>query len=129
MTRCHPAAYAATMIHRATFVLTAVPTAVLTAVLMGAAAARAEVYAYVNDDGDYVVTRERPADSVGEYAILSNDGEFLRLVNPRELDVPITHWRPWFLPKQPDPFDADPDVYREREGTVEIEELDVADED
>lgn len=83
----------------------------------------AEVYAYVNEDGDYVVTRDNPGKSVGEYAVLTDDGEFLRLVRPRDLDVPITHWRPWFLPREPDPFDADPDVYREREGTVGIEEV------
>lgn len=87
------------------------------------AGAKADVYAYVNDDGDYVVSRDNPGDSVAEYAVLTDDGEFLRLVRPRDLDVPITHWRPWFLPREPDPFDADPDAIREREGTVEIEEL------
>lgn len=92
-----------------------------TALLLWPAAAAAEVYAYVNDDGDYVVTRDNPGRSVAEYAILTDDGEFVRLVRPGELDVPITHWRPWFLPKEPDPFETD-EVPREREGTVEIEE-------
>ncbi|MEQ8857540.1 MAG: hypothetical protein RIC56_02725 [Pseudomonadales bacterium] len=98
------------------------------ATLWATGTAHAEVYAYVNDDGDYVVTRELPHARVGEYAVLTDDGEFLRLVNPHELDVPITHWRPWFLPKQPDPYDGNPDLYEEREGVVEIEELDEADE-
>lgn len=98
------------------------------AMLAATGSADAEVYAYVNDNGDYVVTRENPGARVREYAVLTDDGEFLRLVNPRELDVPITHWRPWFLPKQPDPYDADPDLYEEREGVVEVEELDEDDE-
>ena len=93
------------------------------AVLLLPAAAGADVYAYVNDDGDYVVSRDNPGDSVAEYAVLTDDGEFLRLVRPRDLDVPVTHWRPWFLPRQPDPFDADPESLPERDGTVEIEEL------
>ncbi len=80
-----------------------------TAALLLPAAAGADVYAYVNDDGDYVVSRDNPGDSVAEYAVLTDDGEFLRLVRPRDLDVPVTHWRPWFLPRQPDPFDADPE--------------------
>lgn len=101
-----------------------IATAALAALSMVAATrAHAEIYAYVNEDGDYVVTRDNPGKSVGEYAVLTDDGEFLRLVNPRDLDVPITHWRPWFLPREPDPFDADPDVYQEREGTVDIEEV------
>jgi hypothetical protein len=91
--------------------------------------AAAEIYAYVNEDGDYVVTKDNPGKSVGEYAVLTDDGEFLRLVNPRDLDVPITHWRPWFLPKEPDPFDASPDLYEEREGTVGIEEVEPGEDD
>ena len=93
------------------------------------AGANAEVYAYVNEAGDYVVTKDNPGRSVAEYAVLSDDGEYLRTVRPRELDVPITHWRPWFLPKEPDPFDADPDVFRDREGRVGVEEVEPADED
>lgn len=84
--------------------------------------ALADVYAYVNAEGDYVVTQKRPGKDV-EYAVLSDDGEFLRLVQPEDLDVPVSHWRPWFLPKQPDPFDADPEAYREREGRVGVEEV------
>jgi hypothetical protein len=96
---------------------------VLLTALVWSAIAEAEVYAYVNENGDYVVTPDRPGRDVAEYAILTDDGEFVRLVRPRELDVPITHWRPWFLPKEPDPYDADPDIYREREGAVGIEEV------
>ena len=86
-------------------------------------AAHADVYAYVNDDGDYVVSKERPTEST-EYAILTDEGEFVRLVKPRDLDVPITHWRPWFLPAEPDPFGNDPELPSDREGTVDIEEVD-----
>lgn len=95
------------------------------AALVATAPVRAELYAYVNEQGDYVVTQERPGKKdAAEYAVLTDDGEFLHLVRPRELDVPITHWRPWFLPKEPDPFDADPDmIYTERESIVEIEEM------
>jgi hypothetical protein len=96
---------------------------ILLATLAWSTATRAEVYAYVNEDGDYIVTPDRPGRDVAEYAVLTDDGEFVRLVRPRELDVPITHWRPWFLPKEPDPYDADPEVYREREGTVGVEEV------
>jgi len=85
--------------------------------------ARADVYAYVNENGDYVVTRDVPGEKVAEYAVLTDDGDFQRLVRPRNADVPISHWRPWFLPKQPDPYDADEEVYREREGVVGIEEV------
>ncbi|MFU8816931.1 MAG: hypothetical protein ACNA7W_16410 [Pseudomonadales bacterium] len=84
--------------------------------------AQANVYAYMDENGDYVVTKKRPGKGVREYAVLSDDGEFIRLVQPRDLDVPITHWRPWFIPKEPDPYDADPDIFREREGIVEIQE-------
>lgn len=91
--------------------------------LAPAAPAIAEVYAYVNEAGDYVVSQKRPGKGV-EYAILTDDGEFVRLVQPRDLDVPVTHWRPWFIPKEPDPYDFDPEVLEDREGTVEIEEVD-----
>jgi hypothetical protein len=108
-------------------------TAIVLAALIAAAwlpdRAMAEVYAYVNEAGDYVVTKDNPGRSVAEYAVLSDDGEYLRTVRPRELDVPITHWRPWFLPKEPDPFDADPELYREREGRVGVEEVEPVDED
>lgn len=87
-----------------------------------ASTAQGEVYAYVDDNGDYVVTQRRPGKHIKEYAVLSDDGEFIRLVQPRDPNVPITHWRPWFIPKEPDPFDGDPDIYREREGVVEIQE-------
>jgi hypothetical protein len=98
----------------------------LTAMLLlgcAASSAHATIYAYVDDNGDYVVTQKRPGKSVAEYAVLTDDGEFVRLVQARDPNVPITHWRPWFIPKDPDPYDADPDSRREREGTVDIDEI------
>lgn len=96
-----------------------------TAVLLACLAhtAQADVYAYVDENGDYVVTQKRPGRDVAEYAVLTDEGEFVRLVQSRDPNVPITHWRPWFIPKEPDPYDADPDIYREREGTVEVDEV------
>lgn len=93
------------------------------ALLVAAPLGQAEVYAYVNDHGDYVVTPKVPGKDVAEYAVLTDDGEFLRLIRPGNTEVPVTHWRPWFLPRQPDPFDADEGIYDEREGTVGVEEL------
>lgn len=98
-----------------------VPIAILA--LAFADVAQGEVYAYMNESGDYVVTPARPGKKIREYAVLTDDGEFLRLVHPRDPDVPVTHWRPWFIPKQPDPYDTDEDAYREREGVVGIEEV------
>ena len=84
--------------------------------------ALADVYAYVNKDGDYVVTPQRPGGDT-EYAVLTDDGEFLRLVRPRDADVPVTHWRPWFLPREAHPMDPGPEAYTEREGVVGVEEV------
>jgi hypothetical protein len=84
-------------------------------------AAHATVYAYVDENGDYVVTQKKPGKKVAEYAVLTAEGEFVRLVQARPPNVPITHWRPWFMPKEPDPNAADP--YREREGVVDVEEV------
>lgn len=90
--------------------------------LTNAADATANLYSYANENGDYVISRQRPRTS-GEYAVLTDDGEFIELVHPRAPDVPVTHWRPWYLPKQPNPLetpDAAPD------GKVIIEEVDAA---
>ena len=88
------------------------------------AASLADVYSYQNADGDYVVSKTRPK-GVAEYAVLTDAGEFLRLVRKQD-NVPITHWRPWYLPREPHPFDG-PDVdIRPREGEVVVEEVDEA---
>jgi hypothetical protein len=97
---------------------------ILIALLVCAApGAHATVYAYVDGNGDYVVTQKRPGKDISEYAVLTDDGEFVRLVRAREPNVPITHWRPWFIPRETDPFDIDPGERGEREGTVEIDEV------
>lgn len=76
--------------------------------------ALANVYSYLNPEGDYVISQKRP-EGVAEYAVLTDNGELVELVGytetsaPRSaiaLDVPITHWQPWFLPKQANPFVA-----------------------
>lgn len=82
----------------------------------------ADVYSYMNDDGDYVISKERPKGS-GEYAVLSDEGEFIELVQRPELNVPITHWRPWYLPTEPNPFDP-PTPEEPAEPKVIIEEVD-----
>ncbi len=79
------------------------------------------LYSYENSDGDYVISKKKPK-GVDEYSILSNDGEFIRLVQAREKNVPISHWRPWYLPKDPHPFDAKPEP-DERTPTVVIDEV------
>ncbi|MCZ6710896.1 MAG: hypothetical protein O7B25_11080 [Gammaproteobacteria bacterium] len=87
-----------------------------------AAPAVADVYSYVNEDGDYVVSKRRP-EHAAEYAVLTDEGEFVTLVRPLELDVPVSHWRPWYLPEPPNPFRGPAPV----EGptpTVIIEEVD-----
>ncbi|MEZ5557819.1 MAG: hypothetical protein R3E86_04650 [Pseudomonadales bacterium] len=82
----------------------------------------ARVYAYVNEDGDYVISQKRPKIPV-EYAILTDDGEFIRLVPAPQPPVPVTHWKPWFMPRQPDPLDAKPQIWDDAEPQVEIEEV------
>ena len=83
----------------------------------------ANLYAYVNADGDYVVTRNRPS-GIAEYAVLTDDGEFLREVITGNA-VPITHWRPWFIPKEPHPFDGPDELFVEpKEPDIQIEEVD-----
>ena len=98
--------------------------ALLLLALAFAAEAAANLYSYANEDGDYVISKERPRTS-DEYAVLTDDGEFIELVHPRATDVPITHWRPWYLPKQPNPLDpVTPDTVPEPK--VIIEEVDDA---
>lgn len=83
----------------------------------------ADVYSYVTENGDYVVSPKKPKRGT-EYAVLDDEGNFIRLVSARDTRVPITHWRPWYLPKEPHPFDAQPTDPAERETNVEIEEVD-----
>lgn len=96
------------------------------AAVLTAPPAAAHLYAYVNEDGDYVISQKRPGKGV-EYAILTDDGEFVRLVQPRDPNVPITHWRPWFIPEVADPLDLDLQEFEEREGRVGIEEVEPGD--
>ena len=83
----------------------------------------AEVYAYTNLDGDYVVSQTKPADANLSYAILTDDGEFVRMVEGKNKRMPISHWRPFFLPKEPHPLDGPAYEPREREPSVDIEEV------
>lgn len=97
---------------------------VMTAVLLGFThGALGNVYAYVNEEGDYVVSQKKPGRNVAEYAVLTDDGEFLRLVRAREPNVPLSHWRPWFMPREQEGLDVTPDLPRERTGVVEIDEV------
>ena len=85
-------------------------------------AAHAELYSYANEDGDYVISKERPTNT-GEYVVLSDEGEFIRRVQQPALRVPTSHWRPWYLPDEPNPFDIDaPEAPPEPE--IVIEEVD-----
>ena len=87
--------------------------------------ALASLYSYQNEAGDYVISQTKPK-GVAEYAVLTDDGEFVRLVRKQE-NVPISHWRPWYLPREPDPFKG-PDIdLREQAPSVEVEEIDEAD--
>jgi hypothetical protein len=90
--------------------------------VLAASPTAAALYSFVNDQGQYVVSRTPPEDPSTEYAVLTDDGEFVRLVHSPTKRIPITHWRPWFIPKEPDPFDADPDVIHEPEPVVTVEE-------
>ena len=57
-----------------------------------------------------------------QYAVLSDEGEFIRSVPGRKQQIPISHWRPWYLPKEPHEFDGDPDLMRDREPIVTVDE-------
>ena len=86
-----------------------------------APAANAVLYSYTNADGEYVVSQTRPQDKDTQYAVLSDEGEFIRSVPGRNQQVPITHWRPWFIPKEPHPWDGEPET-RDREPVVTVDE-------
>ncbi len=95
-----------------------VSTSLLLAACMPAAA---DLYSYVNADGDYVISKQPPK-NVGAYVVLSDEGEFIERVEFAPSDVPITHWRPWYLPREPNPMEA-PLQDVPAEGTVVIEEI------
>jgi len=93
--------------------------------VVAAGPAAAKLYSYENENGDYVISKQRPK-NVGEYAVLTNEGEFIELVHPPALDVPITHWRPWYLPPEPNAF-AGPEpaeLAEPAEPSITIEEVD-----
>ena len=100
--------------------------AVLVSLLAVAAPTAAEVYSYANEDGDYVISKSKPKNPNISYAILSDDGEFIRMVEGRGKQIPITHWRPFFLPKEPHPYDGQPPEQVEQEPVVTIDEVDKA---
>ena len=86
--------------------------------------ALANLYSFTNAEGEYVVSQKPPKDKNTQYAILSDEGEFIRMVPGRQQNVPITHWRPWFIPRDPEPWEGNPnpDVIREREPVVTVDE-------
>lgn len=90
---------------------------------LSAAPAAARLYSYVNEDGDYVVSQKKPKNA-DEYAVLTDEGEFIRLVKRQSDDVPITHWRPWYLPREPDPINPIEPGMEPRTPEVLIEEVD-----
>lgn len=86
------------------------------------APASAVLYSFTNAEGQYVISQKPPKDKSIQYAVLSDDGKFIRMVQRRDQQLPISHWRPWFIPKEPHPYDADPDLFRDREPVITIEE-------
>lgn len=107
-----------------TRVLPVHPTSVVLAISLFALAPNADavLYSYTNADGEYVVSQKRPENKNTEYAVLSDDGEFIRMVPGRDQRMPVTHWRPWFIPKEPHPWDAAPHDSSDREPVVTVEE-------
>lgn len=95
-------------------------------VAMLPASGHANLYSFTNADGEYVISQKPPADKNIQYAVLSDEGEFLRMVPGRRQNVPITHWRPWFIPNEPEPWEGNPypDLPREREPVVSVDEVD-----
>ena len=85
-------------------------------------AASAVLYSYTNAEGQYVISQSRPTNRETSYAVLSDDGDYIRTVPGRDQQIPISHWRPWYLPKEPDPFDAQPQIPAERTPVITVEE-------
>jgi len=86
----------------------------------------ADIYSYTNEDGDYIVSQTRPESPDISYAVLTDEGEFIRMVEGRGKQVPITHWRPFFLPKEPHPFDGPNVETEEQEPMISIDEVERA---
>ena len=97
--------------------------ALTTSAISLAPEANARLYSYVNEEGDYVVSQKKPK-NVDEYAVLTDEGEFIRLVKRKRDDVPITHWRPWYMPNEPDPINPVEPGLEQRTPEVLIEEVD-----
>lgn len=91
--------------------------------VFGGSNVHATLYSYVAETGDYVLSQNKPK-NVDEYAVLTDEGEFVRLVrkNNRDNQVPLSHWRPWYLPREPHPFDG-PQTPREQQPSVTIDEV------
>ena len=102
--------------------MAAMPLFITAVLFVFAAPAKAVVYSFTNTDGQYVVSQKPPKNKNIQYAVLSDEGKFIRSVPSRQQQIPITHWRPWYLPKEPHEFDADPNLIRERVPTVTVEE-------
>ncbi len=80
------------------------------------------LYSYTNSDGNYVVSQHKPAQPDIEYAVLTDEGEFVRLVRSRTKQIPIGHWRPWYFPKEPHHLDGIVEEGREPTPVVTVEE-------
>jgi hypothetical protein len=96
--------------------------AIILALIVLSAPAHAVLYSYTNADGEYVVSQTRPVDKNTQYAVLTDEGEFIRLVRGNNQRLPVTHWRPWFIPKEPHPWDGPADSPSEREPVVTVDE-------
>ncbi len=83
---------------------------------------QATLYSYTTSDGDYIVSKNKPNDRDIEYAVLTDEGEFVRLVKGQQ-PIPIGHWRPWFIPKEPHPLDGRPEEIVEPTPVVSVEEI------
>lgn len=90
--------------------------------LLTSLSVKADIYSYNNTDGDYIVTQKKPTDPDITYAVLSEEGDFIRMVTGRNQQIPVGHWRPFWMPREPHPLEGDPDLIREREPVVIIEE-------
>ena len=84
----------------------------------------ADLYSYTNAEGEYVISQKPPKNNDIQYAVLTDEGEFIRMVEGRNQQVPITHWRPWFIPREDEPWEGNPypEMPREREGVVTVDE-------